>query len=161
MLTCLECETPLAGRQTAHCSQRCRSRRRERSEVVKARKRRYRERHREAIRARMREYSRRPEVQQRVREWRAERRETLAAYNRRVHLRRKYGITPEEYDELLERQGGTCALCPATQRLCVDHDHDTGRIRGLLCAAHNRSLGTLGDTPGALRRVLGYLEGAA
>jgi hypothetical protein len=50
--------------------------------------------------------------------------------------KRKYGLSLEQYEEMLRLQGGTCALCgrpPKTYRLNVDHDHITGRVRGLLC----------------------------
>lgn len=66
-------------------------------------------------------------------------------------LASKYGITREQYDNLFEQQGGLCAICkqPETvktgagviRRLAVDHDHDTGRVRGLLCYRCNTTLG--------------------
>ena len=52
------------------------------------------------------------------------------------HLRRKYGLTPQQYARMLKLQGGRCKLChrePKTRRLDVDHDHQTKRVRGLLC----------------------------
>lgn len=78
-------------------------------------------------------------------------------------LRRTYGITPEEYDEMLVHQGGVCAIClkpPAARRLAVDHDHRTGLIRGLLCAFCNFDLlGKSGDKdPGKFLRAADYLE---
>lgn len=81
----------------------------------------------------------------------------------RDHVRqlRKYGLTPVDYAALLAAQGGVCALCGSTQgrRLVVDHCHETGRVRGLLCTACNGALGKLGDTPEALLRVVAYLRG--
>jgi hypothetical protein len=53
------------------------------------------------------------------------------------------GVTDDEYARLLAAQGGHCALCPnvpKTRRLHVDHDHATGRVRGLLCYRCNRAL---------------------
>lgn len=75
-------------------------------------------------------------------------------------ITRVYGLAPGEYDELLAFQGGTCAIpgCPAkgvTKRLAVDHDHDTGEVRGLLCSPHNYEL--LGRFAGDLRAGLDYL----
>lgn len=68
-------------------------------------------------------------------------------------MRTQYGMTMEQYAELLVAQGGHCALCSATQhsptvarRLGVDHEHKGGRIRGLLCHACNVTLGLHGDT---------------
>lgn len=57
--------------------------------------------------------------------------------------RRNYGMTIEQYDVMFEFQGGVCALCkkpPKTRRLNVDHDHKTGRVRGLLCTMCNKGL---------------------
>lgn len=68
----------------------------------------------------------------------------------RRHYQKRYGITPEQYDQMLSEQQGVCAICNSTpesdrnrelQRLAVDHDHDTGEVRGLLCARCNLSLG--------------------
>ncbi len=86
------------------------------------------------------------------------------------HLRRKYGITLERYNELFEAQGGVCALCKkgeatkrrkkgeGRERLAVDHCHDTGRVRGLLCFKCNTAIGSLGDTEEDARRVVEYLK---
>lgn len=89
--------------------------------------------------------------------------------NRDEHLRRKYGISSEDYDRLLAEQGGGCALCGVRPEelttgrfrnfLHVDHCHDTGRVRGLLCPEHNLLLGKFGDSPDMFRKVLAYLEG--
>src|SRR6267142_93597 len=62
---------------------------------------------------------------------------------RNNYLLKKYGITTEQYDELLRRQGSRCAVCcrhssSFKSRLCVDHDHNTRFIRGLLCIHCNR-----------------------
>lgn len=80
---------------------------------------------------------------------------------------RKYGVTPEEYDALWEMQGGICAICkqPETARgrngaiceLSVDHDHEGGTVRGLLCKACNMGLGQFRDDPARLRAALQYL----
>ena len=92
--------------------------------------------------------------------------------SRRAHsLRAFYGITVAEYDALLARQGGGCAICgndePAEHgrtgkkfKLSVDHDHATGRVRGLLCQRCNRAIGLLGDDPVLLQRAIGYLAQA-
>lgn len=89
--------------------------------------------------------------------------------NKLRHLKTRYGLTPEAYDELLISQGGKCALCDRTTaknpynlegRLFVDHDHNTGKVRGLLCNSHNTAIGLLGDTPEHLQKALNYLLGA-
>lgn len=76
--------------------------------------------------------------------WRASNREKQAAYQRRFSLA-TYGLTEEEYDAMLHAQGAACAMCGKACRtgrqLAVDHDHLTGRVRGLLCMACNQALG--------------------
>lgn len=82
--------------------------------------------------------------------------------NRDSFLRRTYGITLDEYDEMLESQGSVCAICGGTpdngRRMNVDHDHDTGKIRGLLCNHCNPLLGNANDNPYILRLGAMYLE---
>jgi hypothetical protein len=73
---------------------------------------------------------------------------------------RSYGITVEDYDEMLESQGGGCYICgigPVGRALDIDHDHRTGKVRGLLCSNHNRALGLLGDDPDLLLAAHTYL----
>lgn len=76
-------------------------------------------------------------------------------------LRYKYGITSADYQTLLATQEGVCALCGKPhsdeQKLVVDHCHDTGRIRGLLCRSCNVAIGLLGDSPSGLQRALNYV----
>ena len=67
-----------------------------------------------------------------------------------------------EYDSLLSKQNGVCPIClmpPKSRRLDIDHDHKTGRIRGLLTHRCNRGLQMFGDDPAKLRRAADYLEG--
>lgn len=83
--------------------------------------------------------------------------------NQRYNLR-KFGLTPEAYVALVEAQGGGCAVCGVERcgdgrRLHVDHDHTTGRVRGVLCAECNTSLGKMRDDPSLLRRLADYAEG--
>jgi len=68
--------------------------------------------------------------------WRLKRPGRIAT-ERWANLKSKYGITRTRYEELLETQGGGCAFCGRTRRLCVDHDHNTGRVRGILCTPCN------------------------
>lgn len=77
------------------------------------------------------------------------------------HVRTKYGISAEEYNSLLLAQGGGCAICqrpPDNERLCVDHDHETGRVRGLLCRRCNSGIGQLKDSVALLLRAANYVE---
>ena len=75
---------------------------------------------------------------------------------------RKYGIAPNEYDRLLLQQDGRCAICkrlPYTKKgLVVDHCHETGTIRGILCSRCNSALGLLDDNPLLLEQALKHLS---
>jgi len=77
---------------------------------------------------------------------------------------KKYGITSEEYQVMLDKQGGCCAVCggeetrSASHEMSVDHDHITGKVRGLLCNNCNRGIGLLGDTEEALHKAWTYLR---
>jgi hypothetical protein len=85
-----------------------------------------------------------------------------AATDRRSHLKRKYGITPEDYDRMLEAQGGVCGICERLPRedisFHVDHDHETGEIRGLLCFRCNNALGDFEDDIDRMRKALRYVD---
>ena len=85
----------------------------------------------------------------------------IALHDRKMNLKR-YGLTLEEYDTLLGKQGNVCAICEkvcsSNKNLAVDHDHSLGLVRGLLCMKCNRSLGGFNDDPRLLLRALAYLE---
>lgn len=87
---------------------------------------------------------------------------------RDINLRNKYGIGLEDYNRLLVQQGGVCAICERPERvkhgktkkvapLAVDHCHDTGRVRGLLCFSCNVALGKFGDSEKMLKKALDYV----
>jgi hypothetical protein len=84
-------------------------------------------------------------------------------YQYRKSLKNRYGITEEQYDEMYEKQNGKCAICfkPAElkskKRLNVDHDHSTGKVRGLLCSSCNRGLGLFEDSKDVLISAQHYL----
>ena len=100
----------------------------------------------------------------RMAEWRAKNLDRHNAARRRSVLRSKSGLTPEGYDALATAQNGACAICGCrsdTRALHVDHDHRTGKIRGLLCNNCNRCLGLLKDDVAVLRSAITYLERGA
>ena len=78
-------------------------------------------------------------------------------------LKTRFGITLDEYTQLLEKQNFCCAICSRhsdefTKALYVDHDHTTGIVRGLLCQKCNSALGFLNDSVETIKRALDYLE---
>lgn len=75
---------------------------------------------------------------------------------------KKYGLTQAAFDAILESQGGGCAVCaiPAAKgrRLCVDHNHMTGKVRGIICNNCNAALAQSGDNPERLLALANYLR---
>jgi Recombination endonuclease VII len=122
-------------------------------EKVKANAKLYRERHK-------------AELYEKYKEWERESKrkdpEAYKAKTRRTNLKKAYGITIVEWDRMFAAQNGVCAIChrPETtgQRLSVDHNHKTGKVRGLLCHRCNRGMGVMGDDPLILRSAAHYLE---
>jgi hypothetical protein len=121
----------------------------------------------EVVAANNRERSKDPEWRerknQRARDWReANQGENLKRSYKDYNLRQLYGITLERFETMLAGQGGRCAICrkpfPSALDTHVDHDHATGRVRGILCSACNNGLGRFRDNPAVLRRAASYLE---
>jgi hypothetical protein len=83
---------------------------------------------------------------------------------RDLYYRRTFGISADDVDALIEKQGGVCAICGRTPtRLAswhVDHCHDTGLVRGVLCIDCNQGIGKFHEDPARLRAAADYLEGA-
>lgn len=106
--------------------------------------------------------------------WRSDCKDCQGAKRRKTYradLLRRYGLTPDQYDEMLARQDGLCATCrqPETARspsggvlpLAVDHDHSTGQVRGLLCMRCNLLVGVLESHPDgrdAVAMARAYIE---
>jgi len=96
-------------------------------------------------------------------------RQTYAPRRSDKELRRCFGIGLEQYSKIFDDQDGKCAICrqPETQirngrykALAVDHCHNSGKVRGLLCCDCNQALGKFKDDPSLLRKAAEYLEGA-
>jgi dCMP deaminase len=93
--------------------------------------------------------------------------EYVRTYQRKRRLKHRYGLTLEDFDRMLDAQGGVCAICKKCDpkktksrefaNLVVDHDHVTGETRGLLCHNCNRAIGQLEDNPYILQRAAAYL----
>jgi hypothetical protein len=99
-----------------------------------------------------------------MREWRKNNPLKSYLYN----IKAKHGITKKEYDKLFEESNGLCSVCRkpeqlqwkdgSIKRLALDHNHKTGKIRGLLCNGCNRALGYIHDDPDIARQLAKYLE---
>lgn len=101
------------------------------------------------------------------RAWRQKNPDKVKHYQARALVRNRlklYGVTAEQYADMLARQQGLCYICerPQTEfkkRFSVDHDHATGVTRALLCGPCNTALGGLQDRPDLLRKAATYIEG--
>ncbi len=96
--------------------------------------------------------------------WAKDHPDARAEIHRTRHLKRKYGLSRAQFDQMTADQNGLCAICNGPQQegrgknLCVDHCHGTNKIRQLLCHNCNTAIGALNDRPDILRRAADYIE---
>jgi hypothetical protein len=135
-LVCLECETEFKGYRPTdkYCTASCRWKHKDRK----------------------------PERNQYKKDSHKKWREANADYRRTYDLMRTYGLTPQQYEDILASQGGGCAICGKTaeeegRNLAVDHDHKTGEIYGILCGMCNKILVGHIRVPSAFARAAEYL----
>ncbi|HAG99432.1 MAG TPA: hypothetical protein DDW33_03330 [Ktedonobacter sp.] len=88
----------------------------------------------------------------------------MSNHARKYRLKSKYGLTSQQYDDMFINQMGVCAICgeapPKGKQLHVDHSHETGQIRGLLCNQCNHMLGNAEDKVAVLKNAIQYLQKA-
>lgn len=106
---------------------------------------------------------------ERAREYRKRNKEKLREYNRNRPTRNRESISNEELEELLNKQNYSCAICgyyfdlnneDNSHILCIDHNHDTTKIRGILCSACNKGLGFFRDNPQLIKKAYKYIMGS-
>lgn len=95
-------------------------------------------------------------------QWKLDNLDQWKVYQRRHKLKKNYGLTVDDWYELLESQGGVCAICGIDKpghgtNWCVDHCHETGKVRGILCHACNVGLGNFKDNPDTIAAAFAYL----
>lgn len=73
-------------------------------------------------------------------------------------IRQKYGLQEHAYKEMLEKHNYQCDICESKTRLCIDHCHKTGKIRGILCGKCNSGIGLLNDNIADLEKAIRYLK---
>lgn len=121
--------------------------------------------HKEELREKKKQYrnGHKNETALRAKKYCINNKEKEAISHRIGHLRRDFGITQEQYNEIFANQDGKCIICGKHQKelkmaLAVDHDHSTNEVRGLLCGPCNRGLGMFKDDPDLLQKALDYLR---
>jgi hypothetical protein len=131
------------------------ARRQQKLEAMK----RYRERNKEALREKSKAYRliNREVCIERTKKWQ---RENPSKAKDMVY-RRKYGITLAEYEAMVAQRDGKCDICSEKKQLVVDHCHDDGCVRGLLCDRCNVGIGCLSDDPDRLIAAASYIAGYA
>lgn len=135
------------GRQSS-----CKACRKAASEARKERKKKYDQ---------QRYAAQKEKVKRAVRKWQSNNPEKVQQYKLKNALSRRYSLTVEEYQELLISQGGVCAICGGSdeqQAFVVDHDHNTGQVRGILCHRCNCMLGFGRDDTTILQAGIEYLK---
>jgi protein-arginine kinase activator protein McsA len=80
------------------------------------------------------------------------------ARDRAYVIRIRYGLSPERHAQMRLEQDNKCAICRSPGKLCVDHCHETNRVRGLLCDCCNRALGLVRENPQTLLRMMAYIK---
>ena len=117
-------------------------------------------------------YRQRPEVKERQKEYqqfyqtlpsvKERKRVYQKGYVRTYHLRKQYGLTPEDFESMLSGQNHSCAVCKTTRwgkpGPMVDHDHKTRAVRGILCFSCNAAAGLLKDSPTRAKKMANYLK---
>lgn len=98
-------------------------------------------------------------------EWRKKNPEKQIESKKRSILKKKYGLTSEQFDDLLKEHQEVCAICktknvrPNNKKgICIDHNHKTGKVRGLLCDKCNRGIGLFGDSKELLEKAIKYIK---
>lgn len=96
--------------------------------------------------------------------WKKQNIEKTREYVRASTIKGRYGLTREQYQAMFESQNHCCAICNVSQdelprKLCVDHDHNTGKVRSLICHHCNGVLGHARDNTKILKSAIAYLEG--
>lgn len=98
--------------------------------------------------------------------WKAKiqhKRDTIPGFQKNVDLKHNFGITLDDYNEMLKKQDYKCEVClrhesEFKRKLSVDHNHTTGKIRGLLCSLCNTALGKLKEDKEVINRLLNYID---
>lgn len=158
------------------------NRRENKKECIKASQKKYYEKHKDIIKDKSKAYNSTEERKDYMVNYRESNKDKLNGHSRKYkkkprskkiskngHLKRKFGITLDDYNNMLTEQGGKCMICKNTETsvenktgnvkdLAVDHCHSTGKIRGLLCFRCNTTIGRFEDDIELLKSAIKYIE---
>ena len=125
----------------------------------------YRQKNKDKLRTYQREYNNTHKEERKARDSKRKQDnpEEWQLRERTTQIKKRYGITIDTYDEMLEEQQGCCKICgiherELNKRLHVDHSHITGEVRGLLCTQCNTGIGMLQDSPEIIDAAAAYLR---
>lgn len=130
-------------------------------EKICANKKEYYQKNKEKVKIKSKEwyYKNRKKALETVKKYRLNHPEKCKQHMKHFNLMRKYGISEELYNNMVKNQDGQCLICDLkVERLDVDHNHATGKIRGLLCHNCNSLLGHAKDNIDTLKEAINYLE---
>jgi len=147
--------------------ERCKKYYRTHTERVSAANKKYRAAHTEETKLKNKLY--RENHKEEIKEYRCSHVEYHRTKRRECHLKHQYNLSQEEYEALVNFQKGVCAICgkeetavdpryKTVRKMAVDHDHETGKVRGLLCSRCNKGIGAMEDSPELLLKAVVYLE---
>jgi hypothetical protein len=129
---------------------------------IKKRDKIYNEKHKEIIKNSHHKYYLEHKIERKnwQEQYNLEHQDEIKKWQKEHHLKNKYKLTIEQYNELLIKQNNKCAICGETFITTphIDHDHITGKVRGLLCKKHNLLLGNANDNINILNNAIKYLE---
>ena len=142
-------------------------------EIISARVKKYQEDNKEHLASKQKEWK--EKNKEALKEWRENNKEQMIATNKKwrkknkaqqaaYYRKKKYGVSPEDYDTMLEEQNNKCKICLVSfttlkpHNIHVDHCHTTKKVRGLLCNLCNVGLGTFKDNTETLTNAIVYLE---
>lgn len=106
----------------------------------------------------------RDRVRESNKQWCQRNKDARAVISRKHHLKKKFGISLDTYNEMFSQQSGSCAICGKHEldnggkRLAIDHNHETGQIRSLLCHNCNTGIGHFEDDVSIVEKAVNYLK---
>lgn len=157
--SCRECEKRFHAANESGIKERNKKYREENKTKIKEGQKKWREENKEILKQKKKHY--RENYQDKIKESRKKYKEKHPGRIRDQEIRKKYGITLQQKDQMCDRQNGCCIICGIKSKLVIDHDHDTGRVRGLLCSCCNTGIGNLRESQNTLFNARIYLASNA